>query len=300
MLKVLRILCAVAIATYAGLCMAGEKKGDSQMVQTLMSKSGLNRQLEQMPLLIQAGIAEANQETQALSPQAVDELSSTAARAFDPGALKQKVHKHIQDNLPENDMREAMAWLSSPLGDRIKRLDEKAETPEAYRAMMKMADKLTGNRARVELVRKLDRAVKATETGVAASMSTQTALIVALTSKMKPDKRPSFETIVNMVEENKGELKSAVEQQSILGFLYSYSELTDAEIGQYLQFAESDSGRKYHAVVADGFNKALAGAARELCAQIEQSSGQERQEIKKQKNSEVLYSGLSMSRLRWY
>lgn len=298
MLKSVRILGAVAIVMYAGLCTAGEKKSDSEMVRTLMSKSGLNRQLEQMPLLIQAGIAEANQETQALSPQAVDEMSCTAARAFDPGALKQKVHKHIQENLPENDMREAMAWLNSPLGDRIKKLDEKAETPEAYRAMMKMADKLTGDRGRVELIRKLDKAVKATETGVAASMSTQTALIVALTSKMKPDKRPSFDTIVNMVEENKGELQSAVEQQSILGFLYSYTELTDAEIGQYLKFAESDSGRKYHSVVADGFNKALAGAAREMCAQIERTSGQERQEIREQKNSEVLYARLIRLPLR--
>lgn len=294
MVKNLGVFCAVVAVLFAGISPAGEKKADPQMVQTLMNKSGLNRQLEQMPLLIQAGIAEANQETQALSPQAVDELSSTAAVAFDPQVLKKNVQKHILENLPEDDMRAAVTWLNSPLGEKIKQLDEKTETPEAYQAMLKMAEKLTGNRARVEMVKKLDKAVKATETGVAASMTTQAALIVALTSKMKPDKRPSFEAIVNMVAENRGELETAVEQQNILGFLYSYNELTDGEIGQYLQFAESASGRKYHTAVADGFNNALAAAARTLGTQIERSSGQEMQEIrKKQKNSAVMNAFLS-------
>jgi len=53
--------------------------------------------------------------------------------------------------------------------------------------------------------------------------------------------------------------------------LYSYRELSDAEIGRYLDFAESRSGRKYHAVV-NGLHNALAAAAHFLADQLDQNA----------------------------
>jgi hypothetical protein len=263
----------VVLVLYAGFGNAAENNIDPQLIQTLMDKSGLNKQLEQMPHMIQAGMVEANEETKTLTPEALNEMSVMAAQVFDAVKLRQSVQNHIQLNMTETETRAALAWLNSPLGDKIAKAEEKAATPEAYTEMLNMADQLIANAARVELVKKLDDAVRATETGVAMVMNTQTALIALLTSKMDPEERLSVDDIELEVKKNKVQIQSAVQPQTIISFLYSYRDLTDAEISQYLKFAESGSGRKYHAVVARGFNQALAGAARELGSQIEERAG---------------------------
>jgi hypothetical protein len=264
MAKTFKVVLMTVLVLYAGLCTAEEKKSDSRSIQTLMIKSGLSKQLEQIAPMVQAAVTQQNQGSQALSPEEVKELSGMAARAFGAKALKEKVQKHIQANLSETDIQAALAWLSTPLGEKITKLEEDASTPAAYGEMQKMADKLTGNAGRVDLARKLDNAVKATETGVAVALNTQTALIAALTSGAPPEKRPTIENIEKEVMKNKGQIQSTVEQATLLSFLYAYRSLSDAEIGKYIDFAGSASGKKYHAVTAEGVTAAVTNAARVL------------------------------------
>jgi hypothetical protein len=265
----------------AGSGMAAEKKADQGMVRTLMSKSGLNKQMEQMPLLLQTGMKEANQETPLLSPEALKEMSGLSVRAFDPARMKETVEKHMQAQLSNNDVREAITWLDSPLGMRIMQLEQKSATPEGYREMLKTADQLVADPARVELIRKLDQAVKATETGVAMVINTQTAIIAALASSIEPEKRPTIEAIGSEVEKSREQIHSQVEAQMVLTLLYSYRGLTDTEIGQYLKFAESDAGKKYHAVAATGLNAALSEAVRSLAMEIEKAGSRMLTDLKK-------------------
>ncbi len=273
--KVMLILVLVA-ALSAGLCMAAGKKADPRSIDTLMIKSGLNKQLAQIAPMVQAGMTQQNQGPNALPPKDLDELNDLTARAFDAKALTENVRKHIQANLSETDVQAALSWLGSPLGEKITKLEEDASTPEAYAEMQKMAEKLTGNAGRVELAKKLDRAVKATEMGVAVALNTQTAMIAALTSGIAPEKRPTMEGIEKEVLKSKGRIQSAVEQSTLLTFLYTYKSLSDAEIGKYIDFANSDSGKKYHAVTAEGVSAAMTDAARDLGKLIAQSAGERR------------------------
>ncbi len=273
MVKTFKAMLVTMLALYAGLCMAGEKTTDPRSVQTLMNKSGLDKQLEQIAPMVQSGITRANQQSKALSPEALNALGGMAARAFDAKALKEKVRKHIQANLSGTDIQAALAWLGSPLGEKITKLEEDASTPAAYAEMQKTAGKLARNAGRIDLAGKLDNAVKATETGVAVALNIQTALFAALTSAAPPDKRPSMEDIEKEVMKSKGQIRSAVEQDTLLTFLYTYRSLSDAEINKYIDFAESASGKKYHAVLAGGANAAMTDAARILGSLIAQNAG---------------------------
>ncbi len=273
MIKTYKVMLMVVLVLYAGLCMAGEKKTDPRSIETLMIKSGLSKQLAQIAPMVQAGMAQQNQKSEALSPEQMNELSGMADRAFDAKVLIEKVQKHLQANLSETDVQAALAWLRSPLGEKITKLEEDASTPAAYAEMQKTADKLTGNAGRVKLARKLDNAVKATEAGVAVALNTQTAMIAALTSKAAPENRPTMEDIEKEVNKNRGQIQSAVEQGTLLSFLYTYRSLSDAEIGKYIDFASSASGKKYHAVTAEGVTAAVTGAARVMGGLLAQSAG---------------------------
>lgn len=230
MLKTLKILLMMVLVLYAGLCMADGEKSDSRSVQKLMVKSGINKQLEQIAPLVQTGMTQQNQESKTLSPEELSKLRSMAARAFDAMALKDTVQKHIQANLSEADIQVVLAWLRSPLGEKITKLEEDASTPAAYAAMKKMGNKLSANAGRVELVKRLDMAVKATEIGVAVALNTQAALIAALTSGRNQEKRPTMENIEKEIIKNKGQIQTVIEQATHLSLLYAYRSLSDAEI----------------------------------------------------------------------
>ena len=272
MVKIFKVMFMAALVLYAGLCMAKEKKSDPQLVQTLMIKSGLNKQLEQLAPMVQTSISQQNQGANALSADELDMLSGMAAEAFDAKALKDKVQRHIQTNLPETDIRAALAWLNSPLGAKITKLEEDASTPAAYEEMQKLGSQLTGNAGRVDLIRKLDNASKATETAVAVMLNTQMALIAALTSGVPPEKRPTIENIEKEVLKNKGQIQSAVEQATLLTLLYTYRSLSNAEIGKYIDFARSASGKKYNTVTSEAVTAAVTNAAHVLGSLIAENA----------------------------
>jgi len=273
MIKTFKVMLMAVLVLNAGLCMAAEKKADPRSIETLMVKSGLNKQLEQVGPMVQAGMTQQNQGSNALSPKKMNELSGLTARAFDAQVLREKVQKHLQANLSEADIQAALSWLRSPLGEKITKLEEDASTPAAYAEMQNMAGKLAGNAGRVELARKLDNAVKATEAGVAVALNIQTAMIAALTSGAAPEKRPTMENIEKEVIKNKGQIQSVIEQGTLLSFLYTYRSLSDAEIGKYIDFAGSASGKKYHAVTSEGVAAAVTSAARVMGGLIAQNAG---------------------------
>jgi len=276
MVRTFKVTLMSVLALYAGLCMAGENKPDSRPIQALMSKSGLNKQLEQLAPMVQVGMAQQNQQSEALPPETMSELSGLAAIAFDAATLKEKVQKHIQAKLAETDIQAALAWLRSPLGEKITKLEEDASTPAAYAEMQNMADKLGGNAGRVALAKKLDSAVKATETGVAVALNTQIALIAAMTSRMSPENRPTMDNIEKELSKSRGQIQSAVEQSALLSILYTYRSLSDAEINKYIDFANSDSGKKYHTVTAEGVTAAVTSAAHVMGSLIAQDAGKKK------------------------
>ena len=284
MIKTFKVMLMAVLVLNAGLCMAGENKADPRSVETLMIKSGLDKQLEQVGPMVQAGMIQQNQgASHALSPEEMNALSNLTGRAFDAKALREKVQKHIQANLSETDIQAALSWLRSPLGEKITKLEEDASTPAAYAEMQNMAGKLAGNAGRVELARKLDNAVKATEAGVAVALNIQTAMIAALTSGAAPEKRPTMENIEKEVIKNRGQIQSAIEQSTLLSFLYTYRSLSDAELGKYLDFANSVSGKKYHAVTSEAVNAAVTNSARVLGGLIAQNAGKKAPDaVKKQ------------------
>lgn len=121
-----------------------------------------------------------------------------------------------------------------------------------------------GNAGRVDLIRKLDKAVKGTETGIAIAMNMQTAIIVAMTSGLPKEQRPTMEKIEKEMAGKKGQLKAAVEQACLLSYLYAYRILSDAEIAKYIDFAASASCKRYHDVTAEGMSSAITNGARVL------------------------------------
>ena len=261
MLRVIAIVCAILIFLCSGICFAEEGKADQELVRTLMQKSGLSRQIEQIPVMMQADIIKANQESgDKMSQSEMDNLRSLVSEAFNAKVLIDTVQRHIHSNLSERDIRVVLAWIGSALGSKITKLEEEASTSQVYEEEKKSGDKLPENSGRAVLLAKLDKAVRATDVGVSISINLQVAFILAITAEMPAEQRPSTEEILREVNKDREQLRQNIRQETLAGFLYTYRSLRDAEIERYVEFAESESGKRYHTAAAEGLNTALMQA----------------------------------------
>jgi hypothetical protein len=264
MARILTAVCAVVLFLHPALGAAGGNAADTQLVQTLMRKSGLDKQLEQIPAMVQAGIDQTQQQQQRLSPEDTANLKRLAAIAFDAKTLADAVRAHVGANMTGKDIEAALAWLNSPLGEKITGLEEAASTPQAMAEMQSMAGRLAGDKARAEKMKKLDVAIQASESSVRMVLNMQVVMTVAMTSSLEPDQQPSVDAILREVNKNSAQIRSMMEQQTILAFLYTYRSLPDAELDRYIAFGESAAGKKYQAVTSEAVSGAMVEAGRKL------------------------------------
>jgi hypothetical protein len=265
-----------AVAAAALMCMAqgpaagqsslGPRAGKDALVLELYEKSGLRKQLEQLPLTAQAAfeLSIMRDDQMGKLPKNVPSVMRTLAReAFAVEGLKETFLKEMKEKLTAGDMEEVLTWYNSPLGEKCTAMEEAASTPTAlikmrqYAAYMQQsppaADRLT-------VIARLDSAVKATESSVEMAINSQTAITLAFMSTLPQDHRKPFDEVVREMDRTRSQVAATVRSETQLALLYTYKDLTDGEIGRYVGFAESPAGSKLQSVCTAAFKKVFLGA----------------------------------------
>jgi hypothetical protein len=266
----MRAAVAVSLILCGDVCFADDHSSD-QLVQILMHKSGLKKQIEQMPQLLQAELDQQQMETEGLTKEDFNRFSRLAKSAFNAKTIHAAVQTYIKLNLPENDTKAVLEWLDSPIGRKITRLEEDASTVEAYAEMQAIGQKLLEENkesARIVKIDRLDNAIGATESTITTVLNIQLAMITSMSAATEADQRPSFEEVQDLVNMNKPRIQAAMKRLVQMQFLYTYRELTDNEIDRYTRFAESESGQRYHYVSIRAIDEALVRAARQIGSRI--------------------------------
>lgn len=111
------------------------------------------------------------------------------------------------------------------------------------------------------MFREFDSATKTTESAVEMIINTQVAVALAMTATLQLEQQRSLDDISREFEKNRPNIEAAVRSQILISFLHTYKDLTDAEIQQYVEFARSAVGTKYHSVGLAALKKAFVGSS---------------------------------------
>jgi len=270
MRKIVIILCMFSLVLSSCAFIRRGEQADPKLVQELMVRSGLDKQLEQYPRMIQSGLEQyrKNAELQNYTDEEFAELLRHVQIAYGPEKLKDSVQRGVSGGMSDADLRPVLAWLGSPTGEKITRLEENASTPEAFAESQTIADALRNDPARVDLIQKLDRAMKGTESAIRSTQYTNTALLTAVYAEYPPGSRPSAEEIDELARSSTEMFRRQLKQVALRYFLYTYRSLSDVEIDQYMAFCGSDAGKKYIEVGHAALNNAMLQAGRELGTEV--------------------------------
>ncbi|HDP90349.1 MAG TPA: DUF2059 domain-containing protein [Thioalkalivibrio sp.] len=257
-----RILAALTFCLLAALTLGQAQAGtSSEQARQLMALSGMNEQVEAMPGLMDRVLDQQAAEG-GMSDAQLQALSTALQAGFEPERMKREMREYIQARLAVGDARTALDWLNSSLGRRVTELEGAADSPEVQAEMMRI---LQGGESgvperRQALLDRFDAATGASEMSVEMILGIQRGMVsAALRAAGVPDEQ--LDMAMAQAEASRGQLQAAVTEQNRVAFGVIYRDLSDAELGKYVTFAESKAGRGYHQAMLEGFVKAIESAA---------------------------------------
>ncbi|MCL4500797.1 MAG: hypothetical protein M1438_02945 [Deltaproteobacteria bacterium] len=233
------------------------------LVQELYIKSGLEKQMRDLPASLQAGLDQPPITGDRLikpDQQVIMLMKALAPEAFAPELLKEEILPEFRTKLTAGDLKTILKWLNSPLGIKCTRLEEDASTPEAYIETKKYGESLKTSpptAQRLRLIQKFDAAVQATKNSVSTFINIQTAVSLGINASLPSEQQQSLADIQREINQSRPEIEANMKLETLVSLLYTYRNLTEAEIGQYIKFAATKAGVKYRVVTDNAWEKAL-------------------------------------------
>ncbi|MGE0267355.1 MAG: hypothetical protein AB7S78_02715 [Candidatus Omnitrophota bacterium] len=243
---------------------SGLTYADTASINELMDKSGLTKQLQNFPDMLQMGMQQAMQDAPEEKEQELNMLMEKLNQAYNVEKIKGTLVKSLETGLSESDIAAALKWLNSSLGQKITRIEEEHSTVEAEQAKVEFLTALDNAdipEERIRLVQDLEEAVFATDMLLTIVLNSQKAIMIGIMPYIPAEHRIPLQEIDVQIEMNRPLLKSQYEDYIIGSMIFVYQELSDEELGQYLEFARSDSGIKYHKTISRSFEQAFTEAS---------------------------------------
>lgn len=217
---------------------------DRALVDELFHASGVDRRLPGLAAQIQA---EFQRQSGLAATTERQMLAEIVARQFSPDTLYPMVRDEFLRNALAGRARDALAWYRSPFGERVVGLEVQAATPESQREFRSYAASIGGNwpGARVVLVRRLDDASRASETGLDSLVMMLRGFATAVDAARLPDRRMDRAQFEAQLKQTRERAYGPTRQGALVAMLFTYRELSEPDLERYARFMESDAGNWY-------------------------------------------------------
>jgi len=229
-------------------------------LSTLMDKSGINASLMYFPDTLKAIAAQEKPAKCSASREAMSHFSMAVDGAFNAETLAHNMHAKLYDMMSLQDIEAVLAWLNSPLGQKITALEIQAASPQALAATEAQFSTLAQNAARVALLEKFNDATKMVEYTTILSEKMQTSVVKAFIRNGASVKKVSLQALQVDLAKNRSRLRKNIAHEIKMSSLYTYQSLTDAEFKQYIDFLQSPLGQKYHTATIIALSQITAQA----------------------------------------
>jgi len=255
------VLSLIASSEVAAGQLSSEDK--TVLIQELISSSGLDDRIRGLPPLINRmmvrGIVAAGDPNEISRP-----LSQIVTSTFRASSIKNKLARELAKNLTVAELKNTAAFFESSLGREIVNLEREASLDGKYSIMANKSDQLQEtNRkdpARARLFEKLDSATYGSVIAVNLAQSMRLGVGNSLLSASLRFDEVSRSGLQQRVDAAHFRLRGRITQQIFLTYLFLFEKTKDNDLVTYLEFAESNSGKKYFLSVKEGINLALTDA----------------------------------------
>lgn len=230
----------------------------SDLAQSVISSSALDTVIEQYPQMITESITRGIKQTGGVDPMVSGAIQLMVGQAFNSRRIRAQVAASLDKELTPKTLTRVRDFYHSDLGARVAGLESAAALPSAWPQIESAGPALVKQyrgTERERLFDAFDQASRATENAVDTTIAVQTALGTAVAAlRGQP---ANFDQVHSRVEKQRDMLTGLVEQQVYAAYLYTYKDLSDAQLKRYIQFLESEDGRQFSRVATGSLKQAI-------------------------------------------
>lgn len=239
------------------------KAADLKSANELYVKSGLEKQMQDIGQALLTGYKNnygKSERHTARDKKIYRNIGQLIEHSFDPQAMKQIVVNGLAKDIAESDMKLILAWLGSPVGIRITKMEERASSKKGIKEAQDYIRNIKNcplSAERIRLIKDLNSSMNITGTAVDITLVAQFAL--SMTTK-KTKRQLSYDDIRRLYAEfqkNRSRVEPMMVHQVQGSLLYTYQALPDGDLEKYVAFAKSASGRKYNNITSSYMLKAI-------------------------------------------
>jgi hypothetical protein len=219
----------------------------------MMRLAGLEQQCDLLSSMIQANLGRWE-----LRFGRVRAAIDTLSQAFNAEAICRNVHRALVRQLDPSLTSPLLAWLRTPLSQRIVALEHRSASPDrrhAQTAFVNLAPSTPLPPARLALIHRLERAADVTENSAMVLAGAGAAIRRAAAPVAGPAVIPT------RAADSQAALRPPIDEvfrlRIMLSLLFAYAELRDADLDRYVTILESTTGRWFTRITHEAFLAAL-------------------------------------------
>lgn len=242
------------VRTKAGQARTGDKDFQ-RLVMKSLEMSGFNKQIDAIPEQIKSQAVNA---PASLDPQIQESVMQIMLDSFNPDAVKRTAQAYFRKHADSRTLENIISWLESPLGRKITEaeMSKVGEGPEGLQRYLAEIENNPPSASRMALMTSLEKETKATELTVK-MITDMIKGFVRVSATTPAEKARLLKETDKEIKKMLPAMKNGLRQQMIASLLYTYSELSDEEMGRYLRFTKTESGKKFNALAFGALGKAM-------------------------------------------
>lgn len=230
-------------------------------INAIIEETGFDKLLEHIPEFAQSIL---KQSSGALEPKINSSMSKAFKQAFSSSQVRADVFKVINSHYNDESVRAYLRHLQSPLVRKISELEGSSNDPKNRKAFSAFIQSLETSPARAKqlaLIERLDKATRITEFGVDMQAAFFKAVFTAVNPVLDDDMRVGSSEMEGMVDEVRQSFSDAYKKNTQASYLFSFRNLPDQELEQYIEQCESKESRWGIQLLGNAMISALNQAA---------------------------------------
>lgn len=241
------------------------------IIDQMMAESGMDDGIVQLPGMVAMGFDQ--QPAPPIGRMEYDAFRKNLIEAFDSQKVRKIVVAHLDAHYEAERFAKLLAMLKTPLAQKMAALEMAAHTPQAQQEMMRMGNVIMGQAtpARLDLARRIDEVVQATEIGVDMQMMMAKVSMTNLNTIVPVAQRMSDAQLGQMLEQMRMQFLYPARQFTQLGLVYTYRSVSDDELEAYLQLHDTAIGRWSTLLMRDAWMSVSEHVAADLAEKMNNS-----------------------------
>jgi hypothetical protein len=230
---------------------------NSDAIDTFFQLSGLEQQIRDLPSIL---IEQFNEEKEILTPASQRNILLMIEEVFNPDLLVQDARNYLMMVESQGYIDEINAWLDAELTQRMNELETASNEDVTFEDRDRFFAMMEENRpseVRLELVNRLETSTEATYYLVSIITDMYLSLIQMMSYYMPPEDRISAERFPDLRYSIMNELLPMYRDITFAMNLYTYREVSDEDLAEYVSFYETEAGRWFADVSYEVINHVL-------------------------------------------